>query len=92
MEAIIGVQVRRKDTLSREYLCRKCCFLLLTPDISVCVSQLHFYHFFYLPVNSCGFTTRLVKIFASFFIITTEDSQYYQLPIVLVTVTSVARN
>ncbi|KAJ8932285.1 hypothetical protein NQ314_014777 [Rhamnusium bicolor] len=26
MEAIIGVQVRRKDTLSREYSCRKCCF------------------------------------------------------------------
>jgi hypothetical protein len=28
MEAIIGVQVRRRETMSREYSCRKCCFSL----------------------------------------------------------------
>jgi diacylglycerol kinase (ATP) len=28
MEAIIGVQVRRRETMSREYSCRKCCFQL----------------------------------------------------------------
>lgn len=41
MEAIIGVQVRRKEVLAREYSCRKCLLYKYTFRISIreCVTR-----------------------------------------------------